>query len=1193
MTFIIISCGDEGSSNIPSDDRDGDSIANSADNCPDIINADQADSDGDGIGDACEGGGATTPVSGSLDSDGDGLSNLQEQTLGTNPFFEDSDGDGFNDGLEFNLNNGSNFKFNPLIADMAEINISLTSFPTIGFITADSTSTAEHVSTRHAASTNNIYGTNRGGSNSAQLQAAHTLHASGTLTAGVEVKVSPTDFGGTASLEASITAGISETTTATKGTEINWSNEQTTENGSVLTQMEENRDTKGTVYTKGTFAVAVRVENPGDVAYILTELDLNLSSFDPARPFFNRNVIAKISYNDGGTFNAPITGVGSAQNYVDLIFEVELELNEARLLLENPNSMLITPATYNLTDKKGTTVLLQEQQVGTLTAAIIIDHGIYSSQEEERFRIAVRRGNADEERYISAAMALEKILKLPFSQGESEWNFAPHLPNTGLLSVRDTEMTESSTSYWLISHYQASPGGIGNPDTTIYHLLQKSYSLDDIKLRAGDVLTLAYISDQDRDGLGDSIESDYGTNPLVPDSDDMPDGLFDALEVYGWDCLGTDNIMHHYRSDPTKYDTDGDGFNDAVEKENCTDPRLDENIKYSVAAGEDQEVVYGAGVTLTATLKGSGAQVPSYQWRQVSGPEIIEADQKVVNTWSGKVVQFAIDDDARAGTMIFQLTATVNGTPIETSADDSSVKVNFYSHNSSTRRVYVGGSGGVGSGSKTNPYSNIEQALRSVIGSSADIYVQSLVSPYPLTETFSVPNNVSLFGGYSSAWERDAKNNRTRLNFNNPAINEPGVRFPNVDTPMWFSGFSLQVNGTKTTIGMKVDGGSSKLSLLNTTISTKDMPTSVTATPGNNYGLMVNGLTALHVKNSTIVSGRAGQGTNGSRGTNGRKGADANGQQRGAQSGDGWNGGQGGSGGAKSNTGGFNFNGLASGASGNAGGSSAGGRGGIGVTGSTSCFKLPLVHDGGDGLRGANGSAGAGGGQFVATNTSGYLIVNGSNGGNGVDGSGGGGGGGGADCNLFSKESGGFGGGGGEGGALGTGGGAGIGGGASIAIWLTGTPTVNIEQNNITSGRGGNGGAGANGGTGGPKGKGAAGGPAAGASSTSGGSGGDGGVGGNGGAGGSGSGGPSIAIWVGAGLRPTIQNNPLIRSNGGGDSGNGGTAADGGDSYGIYDVDPGTSNPFSNTGNLFNVQSGGRAFNAPSSRNGARLNDNY
>ena len=47
-------------------DRDDDGVANGSDNCPDDRNADQADADGDGIGDACD-----EPVG--TDSDGDGI----------------------------------------------------------------------------------------------------------------------------------------------------------------------------------------------------------------------------------------------------------------------------------------------------------------------------------------------------------------------------------------------------------------------------------------------------------------------------------------------------------------------------------------------------------------------------------------------------------------------------------------------------------------------------------------------------------------------------------------------------------------------------------------------------------------------------------------------------------------------------------------------------------------------------------------------------------------------------------------------------------------------------------------------------------------------------------------------------------------------------------------------------------------
>ena len=76
----------------PDDDADNDGVADANDNCPNTANADQANTDGDSQGDACD-----------TDDDGDGLSDTDEATTyGTNPKDADTDNDTLTDGAEVN-----------------------------------------------------------------------------------------------------------------------------------------------------------------------------------------------------------------------------------------------------------------------------------------------------------------------------------------------------------------------------------------------------------------------------------------------------------------------------------------------------------------------------------------------------------------------------------------------------------------------------------------------------------------------------------------------------------------------------------------------------------------------------------------------------------------------------------------------------------------------------------------------------------------------------------------------------------------------------------------------------------------------------------------------------------------------------------------------------------------------------------
>ncbi len=78
----------------PNGDTDGDGVDNSIDNCPTVANPDQTDTDGDGIGDACD----PTPTG---DADGDGIDDAIDNCPAVaNPDQTDADGDGIGDACD-------------------------------------------------------------------------------------------------------------------------------------------------------------------------------------------------------------------------------------------------------------------------------------------------------------------------------------------------------------------------------------------------------------------------------------------------------------------------------------------------------------------------------------------------------------------------------------------------------------------------------------------------------------------------------------------------------------------------------------------------------------------------------------------------------------------------------------------------------------------------------------------------------------------------------------------------------------------------------------------------------------------------------------------------------------------------------------------------------------------------------------
>lgn len=605
----------------------------------------------------------------------------------------------------------------------------------------------------------------------------------------------------------------------------------------------------------------------------------------------------------------------------------------------------------------------------------------------------------------------------------------------------------------------------------------------------------------------------------------------------------------------------------AVGCSSSNDPEPDPdpvNLVPVAAAGTDQLVSRNYNVLLDGgDSSDADGDTLTFIWTQTSGSD--------VGSLSGETPTFVAPADV--GTLIFEL--VVNDGVDDSTADTLVIHV---LENVNVAYFVDGdnGSDDTGNGAMETPYASIAKALCEVTQEQQDIYVMTRASDAVYDETadpcpgtgaeprntdqiLTIPTGTSLYGGYDASWMRDVINNHAAV-----TTLHHGFIFTAVNTNAWFSGFNVAADDspdpTSSAYVLSALGGTAGISIHDNELTAGDVAIGNANSPGTSYGLRVALMETATIERNIISAGFGGDGLDlaivfAERASQG--GAGSNGSATGGAGGDGsypdyYTGGAGGNRGnfvlfcANSNVLGGNGS---SGQVVNGGGGGGGAGGGCNTTGSGGVL-------GGEGSDGGGEAGGSSSGGINVYEDMGFFASfvngNGITGLVGRSGHGGGGGGGGGAGGFIGDGWGGGGGGGGGGGAGGTGGTGGDGGGASIGLFIASVNTVLIDNNEITSGIGGNGatgGLGQLGGLGGPGGSGLS------ATAGDGGVGGVGGEGGKGGRGGAGGGGPSYGILFDGDVAPVISNNTIASNDGGdgGDGSTGGNGGNGGHSYAIYD----------------------------------------
>ena len=484
----------------------------------------------------------------------------------TSPTTNDSDGDGISDYKEI-IELGNNFE--PLIANIPQLEMYFTSDPVVDLdITLTSNNTvAKTISTTLEQGSESSLSTTDSSS--------HEVTAEASFTFGQEYEVSAsaslTDFGVSSSVttswEASVTAGYTyNNATSTTETAVQNSREAYSD------ALEESR-TEGQEISGGKLTVTVKLENVSDISLNLGDLEISALIRNPNKPSEFRpltTLLLSVPIQAGGIGMAPGDSTGN------LIATGNLTAQQALDVLADPNSLSLeisnVTLSYQNPDNRSPRALLDfaflKQETNAKTAFVQVDFG-NGTVIRERIATNVNRENGN---IVGVPMSqVMEILGLTYVTATSSAN---GLSAEVLASVDDPNRNTPLSNNSGLNYAWVVVG-----DTT--NTYPAGTSFEDIVLLGGDALYLIYAKDEDKDTLFAREEYFYGTSDTNPDSDN--DTLTDGFEIKeGWQAfIRSGNLVppvspyndnSQVFSDPTRTDIDGDGLNDAQERNAGTDP---------------------------------------------------------------------------------------------------------------------------------------------------------------------------------------------------------------------------------------------------------------------------------------------------------------------------------------------------------------------------------------------------------------------------------------------------------------------------------------------------------------------------------------------------------------------------------------------------------------------------------------------
>jgi len=537
------------------------------------------DTDGDGLSDDIEHRIASDPRD--TDTDGDGMGDAEEALdWHCNPAAQDTDNDGLSDGAEINLYQTSPIladtdgdaltddyevlatNLNPRVADLprpkivvGDVDLQLD----VRFTATNALGTTE-LETKNVSSTLSQSETQTYQNSDTNTNA---WFAKSSVTIGYNTSPLKAGFSGSFTVE----GGYSQENTSTFTRESSSATQEVYAESLTSSKTVDKTTTVTREVRGASLAAQVTIDSLGSIAFTLSNLEITVLQQDPNAPWIFTPVATIGPEGPSSVYSlGPLVSEKgpfrfSSRNVFPSLVED---------LMRAPRGIMFKISNFDITDEFGRNFAFASQEINDRTAPVVIDYG--PNRGTVRFRVATSSPFDADGRQTGLLLteALAEILHIDVQTAVIDGV-------TRVVAVKD-----NSTGEWVENDLAGNMGWVVINASGI----DPNLNFEDIRLSAGQGVTLAYTKDEDQDGVYAREEYMYGTYDADPDPAGGPDtvdptdsdgdgiGDFDEIKT-GWAVHVVGREPYKAFSHPAQADTDGDGLTDAEEKDVWgTDPRL-------------------------------------------------------------------------------------------------------------------------------------------------------------------------------------------------------------------------------------------------------------------------------------------------------------------------------------------------------------------------------------------------------------------------------------------------------------------------------------------------------------------------------------------------------------------------------------------------------------------------------------------